>query len=330
MVATLGVAVSAFACVWDRDSLAKEKIKSPQMAAIILGSPQAPSDARALHARIEELQAHRDEKSAAWWNDLAGAYLRLGRPSDAVKLLEPVVRRFPNDYGIHANLGTAYHLLGNYQKAEKEIARDLEINPDGHFGLERYHLALLQYLVRDEAYRKTHVYIDEFTPAFFHAWDPQGLFEEWPANDATAAPDRPAYRLKWDLASDPKLREGAIYMASLNPKEPACFVALGIVCLQVPSYSYDRDLNLAAAAFEKAIDLGSPQRDVLSDRIKLIRNHVGTSDETSVPPSQKASAPHNFSIWIVTGLIGGVALVALSLARRMRRAPPDGRGPPSI
>ncbi|HEY8184014.1 MAG TPA: hypothetical protein VII32_17345 [Thermoanaerobaculia bacterium] len=92
-VAALGVAVSAFACIWDRDSLAKEKIKSPQMAAIILGSPEAPSDPKALHARIVELQAHREEQSAAWWNDLAGAYLRLGRPSDAVKLLEFPARR---------------------------------------------------------------------------------------------------------------------------------------------------------------------------------------------------------------------------------------------
>ena len=35
-------------------------------------------------------------------------------------------------------------------------------------------------------------------------------------------------------------------MASLNPKEPACFQMLGVLCLK------NRDFNLAATAFEKA------------------------------------------------------------------------------
>ena len=39
----------------------------------------------------------------------------------------------------------------------------------------------------------------------------------------------PAYRSKWNLAQDPKLPEGITYMASLNPREPACFVMLGVV-----------------------------------------------------------------------------------------------------
>jgi hypothetical protein len=108
--------------------------------------------------------------------------------------------------------------------------------------------------MRDDAYRKTHVYVDELTPAFFAEWN---LLELMPRTENV----------------HPKLAEGAIYMASLNPKEPACFVLLGIVCLQ--GHGYDRDLNLAAAAFAKAIRLGSPQRDVLAKRIQMIRRHIG-------------------------------------------------------
>ena len=70
----------------------------------------------------------------------------MGQPREVVELPEPLREKFANDYGFHANLGTAYHLLGRYPEAEREIARDLEINPDAHFGLEKYHLALLQYL----------------------------------------------------------------------------------------------------------------------------------------------------------------------------------------
>ena len=122
----------------------------------------SPRTRRHFKNRIKNLEANRDEKNSVWWNNLAGAYLRLNQPATAVKLLEPVVSKFPNDYGIHANLGTAFHLL-DVQDAEKEIARDLEINPDAHFGLEKYHLALLQYLVRDADYKREHVYIDEFS-----------------------------------------------------------------------------------------------------------------------------------------------------------------------
>ena len=246
------------ACIWDRDSVAEEKKKSPELAAVILGPPPAPVATAPLEARIKHLEAEPNETSAGWLNDLAGAYLRLGKAREVVQLLEPVVSRFPNDYGIHANLGTAYHLLGRYKEAEREIARDLQINPNGHFGLEKYHLALLQYLSRDEVYRKNHVYVDEFTPAFFSEWNSLELM--------------PSVR---NLKNHPKLREGVIYMATLNPKEPACFVMAGIVALHSPDSPYARDLNLAAAAFEKAIKLGSLQRDVLAERVKLIRSHIG-------------------------------------------------------
>ena len=79
-----------------------------------------------------------------------------------------MLHKFDTNYGIHANLGTAYHLLGRYKEAEHEIARDLQINPDAHFGLEKYHLALLQYLSRDTNYQYRHVYVDEFTESFLH------------------------------------------------------------------------------------------------------------------------------------------------------------------
>ena len=246
------------ACIWDRDSLAEEKKKSPDLAAVILGPPPpAPINRPALEARINQLKAKPDKESPSWWNDLAGAYLRLGNVNEVVQLLEPVSSTFPNDYGIHANLGTAYHLLGRYKDAEREIGRDLQINPEGHFGLEKYHLALLQYLSRDESYQKTHVYVDEFTPALFGPWDELGLM--------------PRVR---NLKDHSRLREGVIYMATLNAKQPACFVMLGLVAMNADGYA--RDLNLAAAAFEKAIKLGSPQRDILTERIRLMRRHTGS------------------------------------------------------
>jgi tetratricopeptide (TPR) repeat protein len=274
--------IPVLACAWDSDTLAEEKKKKPEIAEIIFGTTKAKVDAPRLQKRIAELKSNPREDDAAWWNDLAGAYLRLGQPQEAANLLESVLKKFDSDYGIHANLGTAYHLLGRYQEAEKEIARDLEINPDAHFGLEKYHLALLQYLAKDEAYKSKHVYVDEFSHVFLDSeWGEASLMSYYSAerdkviDPATATNDFPDYRLKWNLAGDTNFSAGVAYMATLNSREPASFVMLGVASL---ANGGNRDLNLASAAFQKAIDLKSPQTDILKKRIEVITAHVNHAD----------------------------------------------------
>ena len=290
------------ACIWDADTLADEKKKSPDMAALILGTGQTIRNTNALINRLKSLKSAPRESDPAWWNDLAGAHLRLGNAQEAANLLEPLLARFPDDYGIHANLGTAYHLLGRYADAEREIARDLELNTNAHFGLEVFHLALLQYLSRDKDYQSRHTYIDEFTPVLLsereilHAYVPK---EQTPSNApltpqetedlkqtiANLSPTNrlergaylvilasgdpaPAYRSKWNLAHDPNFEKGVRYMAELNSSQPACFVMLGLACLK------GHDLNLAAHAFQRAIKLDSLQRQILEDRIAEINEHI--------------------------------------------------------
>lgn len=306
--------LTATACIWDADSLSREKSRSHDLAQTILGISEISEDTNKLQSRIQDLQANRQENDTNWWNNLAGAYLRLNQPQKAVDLLQPVVEKFPNNYGIHANLGTAYHLLGRYQDAEKEIARDLEINPNAHFGLEKYHLALLQYLVRDQKYQSRHVYVDEFTAAFVgndQGWgfDPfhediyediaKGQAQNYDQNLAAAEADYrslvqtnangrviaqmlatlavldgpPPYRTNWDLRADTNFEAGVIYMAQMNPKEPACFTMLGIDAWA------KRDYHLAATAFEKAVALGSPQSELLKRETDKIKDFITRSEE---------------------------------------------------
>lgn len=339
-LALLFLQVTAQACLWDSDSLADEKKSHPTLAAAILGNPPDLGDPTKLRQRIADLQSNRHESDPAWWNDLAGAYIRLGEAQRAVELLETVITRFPDDYGIHANLGTAYHLLGRYADAEREIARDLAINPDAHFGLEKYHLALLQYLMRDEQYQQRHVYIDEFSIAFIRYRAPilsypqfAGAFssnsnesqalrieleQEYAALVNTNSPDSayasqrvltelvaldplPSYRERWDLAANTNLLSGVIYMAELNPRQPACFVMLGVLAAK------QRDLNLARAAFEKAIVLGSPQGPLLESKVASIREHIG-----------KARS-HRNGIWFVLGIACVATMLAILALRAIVR-----------
>lgn len=350
LVAAAILPSAAGACIWDSDTLAEERAGSPRLAEVVLGKAAHTPDAGKLRARIRQLEAEPREDDPAWWNDLAGAHIRLGETQRAVELLEPAVRRFPKDYGVHANLGTAYHLLGRYREAEREIARDLEINPQAHFGLERYHLALLQYLSRDQTYQSRHVYVDEWTYSFLvgaptsprlsgaegklkPGFDWRERYQEFrPGESAAEARERllraaeaepstgqaeylrrwaravPAvadppvsYRYRWDLGHDPKLEEGVLYLASLNPRQPACFTMLGIVCLK------RGDLHLAAAAFRRALDLGSPQAELLRERIAGIRTH------------QRAGAIQNAPQTIVKVALAALAVLLLVRLYRWSR-----------
>jgi hypothetical protein len=324
------------ACIWDAQTKLSEKISRPDLVKAIRGEIAEKPDVNGLQRKIQQLRASPKENDVAWWNDLAGAHLRLGESQKAATLLEPVVVRFPNDYGVHANLGTAYHLLGRYKEAEKEIARDLEINPEAHFGLERYHLALLQYLVRDTNYQTCHLYIDEWSEPFLHrgTWisNPGGKLSsanakpldaderkeleamlqseetpEWAyervAEQLVESDAPPTYRLKWNLAADPKFEEGIFYMASLNPQEPACFVMLGVDCLKHRKY------NLAVESFEKAVELGSPQTLLLNVKIARLQEYISKSHG------------ENFRGYLGYLLVAAIpAVIALYVVLRIRRS----------
>ncbi len=331
-ILVFGFGCGAQACIWDSKTLAQEKQDHPTLAEAILHPKANAPDLKGLEARVQELTAKPNTNDPAWWNDLAGAYLRMGQPQEAVKLLEQLRKQFANDYGLHANLGTAYHLLGRYAEAEREIRRDTEINTNAHFGLEKYHLALLQYLIRDKNYQFRHFYVDEFSipvfetePARIMLLDDfsKNLFATHKISRAEAAEDekyikkryygksqgewepddrdvffqlvvqdeQPQYRQKWDLGADPKLDDGVIYMATLNPKEPACWAMLGLVAGQRGDY------NLAKTAFDRAIKLGSPQAPILRWQIKGLKEYLAhqhnDADNLSASPLPDGTAKNN-------------------------------------
>jgi hypothetical protein len=304
-------ATCAQACINDSRTLSQEKRYHPKLADAIFDKPE-PIDTRELNKHIEELNSNPKRDDASWWNELAGTYLRLGQASNAVQILEPLTNKFAGDYGIHANLGTAYHLLGRYKEAESEIAKDLAINPKGHYGLEKYHLALLQHLSRDADYQLCHVYVDEFTPSFLTGSGPyiaagqylsngdsltvekrQEMLKEARAllastndnrmavgsilEEIAASQEPPSYTKQWNLAKDPKLEEGVVYMATLNRTQPAAFVMAGIVA------SRGRNHHLAKAAFQRAVELCSPQKPILEPRIRTLSRYGSTiSNETII------------------------------------------------
>jgi tetratricopeptide (TPR) repeat protein len=288
----------AAACMWDSDTLEEEVKARPGLARAIL-EQEAPALSAGriaeLRARIARLKAAPSERDSAWWNELAAAHVRLGEYAEGARLLESVRDEFEDDYGVHANLGTAYHLMGRYTDAWREIAEGLRIDPEGHFGLERFHLALLYYLWQNAAYRERHLYVDDFSLAFaFPARDVPGMGFQGELVAlrtiafqlrSTREADRIAAKRAWiratqiladgasgkRLGSHPKLDEGVLYVASLNRREPAAIVMLGVAALR------KSDLNLAVLAFQRAIALDSPQRGQLRRWVDALEEHLSAS-----------------------------------------------------
>jgi hypothetical protein len=81
----------------------------------------------------------------------------------------------------------------------------------------------------------------------------------------------PPYRAKWNLAADTNCEEGVVYMAQINPKEPACLTMLGIAAWK------KHDYHLAATAFEKAVGVGSPQAELLRFKIATLNDYIKQS-----------------------------------------------------
>jgi hypothetical protein len=341
-------AITITACIWDATTLENEKARRPSLAAVILNTNSPVVDPAPFLKRIADLNASPRTNDVNWWNDLAGAHLRLNQPDQAAKLLAPIVDRFADNYGIHANLGTALHLLGNYAEAEREIRRGLQLNPQAHFGLERYHLALLQYLIRDNDYKRRHVFVEEWTISFLE--NPPELLSRLGADVSTTVTNSPAatlpattnsvattnqnsprhvlekqlaekalldpppeYRSQWNLATDTNFVAGVTYMAELNPNEPATFVMASIAAFA------HRDFNLGIAAFERAIKLNSPQADLLQMRIADAKEFIAKSEMH--PKITWPQVVTVLGIFVLT-IAGFVATVAVAV-RHLRRS----RGP---
>ncbi|MBO9634775.1 MAG: hypothetical protein J7578_16800, partial [Chitinophagaceae bacterium] len=77
-------------------------------------------------------------------SDRAVAELKTGNTATGLSILEQLYRLYPNEYNIVANLGTAYELNGNKNKALEFLKKAVSIKPLSHFGSEWIHIRILE------------------------------------------------------------------------------------------------------------------------------------------------------------------------------------------
>lgn len=90
------------------------------------------------------IRAKRREPVADAENSKAVALIHLGRTDEALKILEKLEKETLGSYSVAANLGTAYELVGDNERAYEWIAKSMDRNPESHFGTEWLHLKILR------------------------------------------------------------------------------------------------------------------------------------------------------------------------------------------
>ena len=166
---------SANACLWDRDTLAMEAENFPGLTEIITGRfdrfPPLHYEMR-LERVAKELESEPDNLSL--YDDAAVACDRLGRSDEAIEwmakkramldTLAPLGGDLSHhEYTYLANLGT-FHIhrwikngadrtnMSDVERSQELIAAAIELNPDAHFGRERYQLLAIDWLLSDETH----------------------------------------------------------------------------------------------------------------------------------------------------------------------------------
>ena len=146
--AALLVPSVAAACIWDYDTIKRERTRFPGTLELITGkflrhSPEFYEWRVA--DRTRRLAA--DPANVALLDDLAVAYDKTGRHDLAIGTARRTESLRPGRYETAANLGTFHFHAGQFGEGLPHIGRALAINPDAHFGRERVQKRLAEYVV---------------------------------------------------------------------------------------------------------------------------------------------------------------------------------------
>lgn len=139
---------AAVACLWDYDTIRMERSRFPDTLELITGKflRHSPEFYQwRITDRLQRLES--DPTNAALLDDLAVAYDKVGEHDKAIETALKTEELHPGRYETASNLGTFYFHAGMPEQGLPYIERALQINPDAHFGREKYQLALTEYVL---------------------------------------------------------------------------------------------------------------------------------------------------------------------------------------
>lgn len=286
---TVVLAAPATACLWDYDTLQMERERFPGALELIVGKFLRHSDTfyewrvkdrtaklAAVKSGVLELS---DEELARVYDDLAAANDKLGEHDKAIEAIREKADRLPNtgQYETHANLGTFLVHAGRYEEGLAELRKAIEINPEAHFGREKYQILLVEYLMAKRVEngeltlplsdRERHVHGD--TPFVSWLLEKQGILDDQGSvSDVTATQAELQEALKGLLGM---MRFG-------DYRSPALLEAVGDLLLNVRSSSNENGQRLAARAYLRAAEFATS-----ADAKKEYRKMAETAVSNQMP-----------------------------------------------
>lgn len=139
---------SALACLWDHDTLKMERQKFPDTLELITGKFLRHSQDFyhwRIKDRLEKLRKYPSKLEL--YDDLGVAYDKTGQHQLAIDTMLKKDKLKPGLYKTEANLGTFYIHSGQLEKGLKHIHQAIEINPEAHFGREKYQAYLVEWVL---------------------------------------------------------------------------------------------------------------------------------------------------------------------------------------
>ncbi|QJW96257.1 DUF3299 domain-containing protein [Frigoriglobus tundricola] len=81
--------------------------------------------------------------------DLGAVHLRLGKPEQALNVLVPAARKFPDHFRTSANLGTAFQYTGDLERAATQLEEAVRLAPAKLKPFEQAHLKLVRLRLKE-------------------------------------------------------------------------------------------------------------------------------------------------------------------------------------
>ena len=214
LLLTVGLALAGLVhaavmpCLWDRDTRAMERQRFPSVLELVTGKFLRHSD-EYYRWRVEDRTARLDagERTPELLDDLAVAHSKLGEDRRAIELMELQEELHPGRYETLANRGTFHVHAGDLEEGARLIERALEVNPDAHFGRERYQLWLVRYAQRRRA-------MEGAAPLPLH-----------PSSETLGGGDRQNF---WGFVAEQEGLDKVFRAAGFEWREPGCSMCLAM------------------------------------------------------------------------------------------------------
>jgi len=146
-------------CIWDMDTLAAENARFPGVQEILTGNfPRHSREFYEWRKAGSERAIGEDPSRIELYDDLAVAQHKLGDHQAAIETMKRKDSIKGDVYETYSNMGTFYIYTGELPKALWCINKALQINPNAHFGREKYQKWIIEWLMvgkKDDELRMT-------------------------------------------------------------------------------------------------------------------------------------------------------------------------------